>query len=41
MVAKYADTLNHLFNLSDESNNINTEKRVRLPPPAARSPRTR
>jgi glutamyl-tRNA reductase len=41
MVAEYADTLNHLFNLSDESNNINTEKRVRLSPPAARSPRTR
>ena len=41
MVATYADALNHLFNLPDESSDTNAEKRPRPARPAARSPRTR
>ena len=40
-VASYADALNHLFNLSDESSDMNAETPSRPARPAARSPRTR
>ena len=41
MVATYADALNHLFNLPDESSDPGVENRARPARPAARSPRTR
>jgi glutamyl-tRNA reductase len=41
MVATYADALNHLFNLSDESSDTGAERPARPAQPAARSPRTR
>ena len=41
MVATYADALNHLFNLPDESSDTGAGKIARPARPAARSPRTR